>query len=239
MCVGAVFGCQPKRTNRISMNETLRQQDVPQKRTWWWRYSRSSALEWPRRRTGTSDWPSHCWLRSPPPAAWRCKGDVFLILGQSEDNYNAHLRGTPAAVSHEWWSGESETVAMTLAVGAGSVSVDVVSVASPAGCSTCFGLWSSCSSWSHFEWLDLSSVNRKEEQCSCFLGCETSLYVSKQKTWSVYLPSAHQSWAWSEGSRRTVWPRPAPSPSAAWGRTAGWSAPPTDFAGRFLQRYQI
>lgn len=49
------------------------------------------------------------------------------------------------------------------------------------------------------------------------------------------LPLAHRSWAWSGGSLQTVWPGPAPFPGAAWGRTAGWSAPPTGCAGHFLQ----
>lgn len=42
--------------------------NLPLKQTWWWRYSVSSALVLPQRRTRTSDWPSRCLPRSLLPA---------------------------------------------------------------------------------------------------------------------------------------------------------------------------
>lgn len=175
------------------MNQTQWQQDVPQKQTWWWRCSGSSALAWPRRRTGTSDWPSRCWLRSPPPAVWRCEGDVFSSHPiRRQQQLHISVERLPSSLMNDSVR-KVKPCCLTRAMWANtsSVRVDVVSEASPAGCSACSGLWSSCSSWSRFGWLDLSSVNGERRAVfftgRFFLGSETPLPPPTKRKAAVYL----------------------------------------------------
>lgn len=124
-------------------------ENLPLTQTWWWRCSESSALALLRRRTETSDWPSHCWPRSPPPAVCQHKTDLvslksinrqphpvstlalvcvilsvnlFVLLGGKE---HVHLN------SPEWLKRESEAMQHK------QPEPDHVSKASPAGCSAC------------------------------------------------------------------------------------------------------
>lgn len=115
----------------------------------------------------------------------------------------ASRRSILTTFPREWLSTESETVSLDTSRGSrheqtradtSSASADVVSEASPAGCSTCFGLWSSCSSWSRFEWLDSSSVSgkrwgvftNKSKSCVCIAQL-SSVPKQKEKSPCVYL----------------------------------------------------